>query len=483
MKRFPWGWIGVLLVGLGGMGCRLEHDSPQASDAFLDTLQARTFAFFWETAHPETGLIPDRWPTPSFSSIAAVGFGLSGYLVGVERGYITRQQAAERIYRTLRFLWEAPQGPAASGTAGYKGFFYHFLEMDTGHRFRDVELSSIDTALLMAGVLATQVYFDGSDTLEVTIRAYADSLFQRVEWDWMQPRAPLIAMGWYPERGYHTHDYTGYSEAMLLYVLALGSPTFPVAPQAWQAWTQTYQWGTFYGQTFVQYSPLFTHQYSHVWIDFRGIQDAYMRQKGIDYFENSRRATLAQRAYAIDNPGRWQGYGPDLWGLTACDGPIDTTLVLSGQERTFRSYAARGASLVYVLDDGTLAPTAVGGSLPFTPELALAALQTMKARYGKALWGQYGFLDAFNPTFQVTDVPLRHGRVIPGLGWFDTDYLGIDQGPILLMAENYRSELLWRLMRQSPYVVQGLQRAGFTGGWLEEITLPELRVVIHNRQE
>ncbi len=479
------GLLGLILglwVGFGGIGCK--PDGRHAVDSFLDTLQARTFAFFWETAHPETGLIPDRWPTPSFSSIAAVGFGLSSYLVGVERGYITRRQAAERVYRTLRFLWQAPQGPASAGIAGYKGFFYHFLEMDSGHRFRDVELSSIDTALLMAGVLSAQVYFDrSSDTLEVAIRAYADSLFQRVEWDWMQPRAPLIAMGWYPERGYHAHDYTGYSEAMLLYVLALGSPTFPVAPQAWQAWTQTYQWGTFYGQTFVQYSPLFTHQYSHVWIDFRGIQDAYMREKGIDYFENSRRATLAQRAYAIDNPGRWQGYGPDLWGLTACDGPVDTTLVLGGRQRTFRSYAARGASLVYILDDGTLAPTAVGGSLPFAPELALSALQTMKAQYGEALWGQYGFWDAFNPTFQLTDVPLKHGRVVPGLGWFDTDYLGIDQGPILLMAENYRSELLWRLMRQSPYIVRGLKRAGFTSGWLDDMAMPEVRVVIHNRQK
>jgi len=460
----------------------MQEHGDVSSDPFLDSLQARTFAFFWETAHPETALIPDRWPTRTFSSVAAVGFGLSAYLVGIERGYISREQGAERVYRTLRFLWEAPQGRDAAHVAGYKGFFYHFLEMDSGHRFQQVELSSIDTALLMAGVLSAQAYFDGDGPMERAIRAYADSLYQRVEWDWMQPRPPLIAMGWHPERGYHTHDYTGYSEAMILYVLALGSPTFPVDPEAWEAWTSTYQWGTFYGQTFVQYSPLFTHQYSHVWIDFRGIQDAYMRAKGIDYFENSRRATLAQRAYAIENPDGWNGYGPDVWGLTACDGPMDTTVVVQGVQRRFRSYAARGASLVYIMDDGTIAPTAAGGSLPFTPELSLRALKTMKERYGEGLWGQYGFLDAFNPTFQLTEARLRHGRVVLGLGWFDTDYLGIDQGPILLMAENLRSELLWRLMRQSPYIVRGLKRAGFSGGWLDRKEMPEIPWVIHERQ-
>jgi hypothetical protein len=438
-----------------------------ALDPFLDTLQARTFAFFWDTAHPETGLIPDRWPSPSFSSVAAVGFGLTVYVVGAERGYVPREAAAERTARTLRFLWEAPQGPEPSGTAGYRGFFYHFLDMGTGHRYERVELSTIDTALLVAGALSAAHYFDGAAADESAVRAYADSLYRRVDWAWSQVRPPLIGHGWHPESGHIPYDYGGYSEAMILYLLALGSPTHPVAPESWEGFTEGYRWGAFYGFDHVNFAPLFGHQYTHAWVDFRGIRDAYMRGRGIDYFENSRRAALAQQAYAADNPMGWRGYGADVWGLTACDGPADTTLAVGGEMREFRSYWARGAALDGIHDDGTLAPTAAAGSIAFVPDEATATLKTMRARYGAGLWGEYGFLDAFNPTFQFEDVPLRHGRVISGLGWFDTDYLGIDQGPIVIMIENLRSGLVWRLMRQDPYLRDGLRRAGFSGGWLD----------------
>ncbi|HSL70667.1 MAG TPA: glucoamylase family protein, partial [Longimicrobiales bacterium] len=203
-----------------------------------------------------------------------------------------------------------------------------------------------------------------------------------------------------------------------------------------------------------------------VFIDFRGIQDAYMRARGIDYFENSRRATLAQRAYAQANPMGWRGYRAEVWGLTASDGPIDLEREVNGQVRRFFTYAARGASHTETRDDGTLAPTAAGGSVPFAPEIAIPALRTMREQYDAGIWGEYGFLDAFNPTYQWTDQPVQHGRVLPGLGWFDTDYLGIDQGPILLMIENYRSQLVWQRLRRSPYIINGLKRAGFTGGWL-----------------
>ncbi|MGH7528423.1 MAG: glucoamylase family protein, partial [Gemmatimonadales bacterium] len=351
----------------------------------------------------------------------------------------------------------------------HRGFFYHFLDMGTGVRFEDVELSTIDTTLLLGGVLFCQSYFDGPDEVEVAIRAYADSIYRRVDWRWALSRPPLVSMGWRPDEGFLTHDWRGFNEAMLLYVLALGSPTFALEPAAWERWTSTYEWGSYYGQQHVGFAPLFGHQYSHVWIDFRGIQDRYMRERGIDYFENSRRATYAQRAYAADNPMDWKGYGEDSWGLTASDGPADAILELDGRRRQFFEYVARGASFTEVRDDGTLAPTALGGSLPFAPEIVLPALIALREEHDDPLFGKYGFLDAFNESYP-TDRPPSMGKVVPGRGWYDTDYLGIDQGPILAMAENYRTGLVWRYMRRNPYIVRGLRRAGFTGGWLDQAT-------------
>ncbi len=444
---------------------RLKLLQPR-HDPVLDDLQARTFRFFWERTNPSNGLVPDRWPTPSFASVAAVGFGLTAYPIGVQRGLVTREQAAERVLATLRFLWSAPQGPEARGMTGYHGFFYHFLDMTTGARWgSDVELSSIDTALAIAGVLTCQAYFTGSDPVETEIRSLADAIYRRVEWDWMQPRPPLVSMGWTPEAGLHDHDYRGYDEAMILYLLALGSPTHPIAPEAWTAWTSTYRWANVGGQEYVNFAPLFGHQFTHIWVDFRGIRDAYMRDRGIDYFENSRRAVLAQRAYAIANPMGWAGYGPEAWGLSACDGPADATLEVNGQPRRFHTYAARGVSADWTNDDGTIAPMAAASSVVFAPEVAIPAVHAMRARWGAWLWAEYGFLDAFNPSFTWAD-KARMGRVVPGEGWFDGDYLGIDQGPIVAMIENYRDGFVWGLMRKNASIVNGLRRAGFTGGWL-----------------
>ena len=204
--------------------------------------------------------------------------------------------------------------------------------------------------------------------------------------------------------------YQGYDEAMILYVLALGSPTFPADCTAWQAFTSTYKWGAFYGQEHVNFAPLFGHQYSHVWIDFRGIHDAYMRGRGIDYFENSRRATLAQRASAMDNPKRWRDYSGGIWGLTASDGPKDTTMIIYGVSRRFHTYWARGAALGDIRDDGTIAPTAAGGSIPFAPEITIAALGAQRMRYGDDLFTRYGFMDAFNPALRDTTLVTRRGR-------------------------------------------------------------------------
>lgn len=439
----------------------------EGDEAFLDDLQRRTFDYFWETTPAENGLTPDRWPSKSASSIAAVGFGLTATCLGSERGWITRDQAAHRVEATLRFFSNSVQSDSPVRSAGYKGFYYHFLESDTGHRWRRCELSSIDTALLMLGVLSCQEYFDRETPREAAIRDLADSLYRRVEWDWMQPRAPLIAMGWKPEGGgFGRADYRGYNEAMFLYLLALGSPTHPIEVEAWDAFTESYEWQEFYGQRHVNFSPLFGHQYAACWIDFRGIQDAYMREKQIDYFENSKRATLAQRRYAIENPGRWQGYGAKVWGLTACDGPGPYRAEVEGQPRRFSAYNARGASSRQIDDDGTIAPTAAGGSIAFTPQESLDALREMRERYGENLYSRYGFRDAFNPTFVYPDAKPHHGAVTEA-GWFDNDYLGIDQGPILLMAENHRTEWVWNLMRSNPYLQRGLRRAGFRGGWLD----------------
>ena len=438
---------------------------PRRQQAFLDTLERRTFNWFWERSDPNTGLTPDRWPTKSFSSVAAIGFALTAYPVGVERGYVTRADAAQRALNTLRFLYTAPQGPQAADVTGYKGFFYHFLDMQTGRRFERVELSTIDTSLLLGGVLFCQSYFTGSSATESAIRAYADSLYLRVDWPWAINTPPVVSMGWHPESGFIKSDWRGYDEGMIVYILAFGSPTHSIDAAAWNGWTSTYVWANYYGQPFVNFPSLFGHQYSHVWIDFRGIRDEYMRAKGIDYFENSRRATNSQRSYAIENPGQWRDYGATIWGLTAVDGPHDTTVVIDGRRREFHTYTARGAAADYVMDDGTLAPTAPGGSVPFAPEITVPALVAMREKYGDNLFSTYGFLDSFNPTFQLPIKP-HHGKVVPGVGWFDTDYLGIDQGPIVAMIENYRSDLIWRTMRTNKYIVAGLKKAGFTGGWL-----------------
>ncbi len=423
----------------------------------IDDLQRRTFNFFWERADSISGQMLDRYPTLNFYSIAATGFGLSSYLVGVERGFITREQAAERVLKTLKSLKTLPQGPQKSGVAGYKGFFYHFLTLDKALRYQEVELSTIDTGLLMAGVLSAMSYFDQDNPMEKEIRDLADFLYRRVEWDWALTKDNLLTMGYHPERGFLDATWRGYNEAMVLLIMAMASPTHPIPAEAWNAWTKDYQWATYYGQEHVNFGPLFGHQYSHMFIDFRGIQDAYMREKGIDYYENSRRATYANRAYCISNPGAYIGYSNKVWGLTACDGPGNQNK--ANPNIAFMGYRARGAAQFYQVDDGTIAPTAAGGSMPFAAEICLPALEEMYRLYGDKIYGEYGFVDAFNWSIVYED---------GSKGWVDTDYLGIDQGPILIQIENNRSGLIWNVMKKNPYIIAGLKKAGFTGGWLDK---------------
>jgi hypothetical protein len=294
-----------------------------------------------------------------------------------------------------------------------------------------------------------------------------DSLVARVQWDWLRVRPPFISHGWTPRGGFLEWDWRGYNEAMILNLLALGAPAHAVGPETWRGWTENYRWGTFHGQEYLGFAPLFGHQYSHVWVDFRGIQDDAMRAKGLDYFENSRRATYAQRAYAIANPSGFKDYGENIWGLTACDGPLDGKVTVRGRERTFQTYSARGACHTHVSDDGTICPSAAGGSIAFAPEICLPALMAMRERYGEHVFRRYGFVDSFNPTLDVA-MKTQHGRVVPGVGWFDDDYLGIDQGPILAMIANFTNGSVWQTMTQCAQLRRGLLRAGFTGGWLED---------------
>lgn len=424
-------------------------------DRFVDDLKEKTFTYFWEVVDSTTWQTDDRYPTRNFTSIASTGFALPVYIIGIHNEYITREEGALRVLNVLEWLWNAPQGDDAEGVTGYRGFYYHFLNYGTGTRFKQVELSTIDTALLMAGILTAQSYFDGQNRVESRIRELADSLYKRVEWDWAMNGNSTMSMGWHPESGFIEAQWKGYNEAMILLILALGSPDHAIPEDSWDTWTSTYNWADFYGYEHVNFGPLFGHQYSHMFVDFRGIQDEYMRARGIDYFENSRRATLANRAYCIDNPRNFKGYGENIWGLTASDGPANETRAIGDRTVRFRTYHARGAADGYIHDDGTIVPTAAGGSIPFAPEETLAALYTMKEKYGDQLYTKYGFLDAFNLTYKKD-------------GWFNKDYIGIDQGPIIIQLENLQTGLIWSILKENEYIQKGLAKAGFTGGWLNE---------------
>jgi hypothetical protein len=428
-----------------------------ASAAQLQSLQRETFDYFLKEANPSNGLILDKtaanWP----ASIAATGLALACYPVAVERGFMARDAAVARTLATLRFFWTSPHGPEPDAT-GYQGFYYHFLDMQTGRRAWHCELSTVDTAFLLAGALATAAYFDEDVTDEQEIRTLADALYRRADWQWAQNQGATVTHGWKPESGFLAYRWEGYDEALLLYVLGLGSPTHPLPESSYTAWASTYRWDSCYGYEYLYAGSLFTHQLSHVWIDFRGIRDTFMRGKGIDYFENSRRATYVQQCYAVENPHKFVGYGEHCWGITASEGPGLATLRLNGVLREFSDYVGRGVP--YGPDDGTLAPWAVVGSLPFAPEIVLPTIEFCIHQVKLKPLDAYGFKAAFNPTH-----PGEPGN--PYGWWVSPWYFGLNQGPIVLMIENHRSGLLWQLMRGCPYIISGLRRAGFNGGWLE----------------
>ncbi len=426
----------------------------KSDEALQDEIQRETFQFFVDQVNEANGLVADCTQPGLPCSIAATGFGLSCYPVGVERGWMSRDRALDRTLAALEFFAASQQDDTVDAT-GYKGFYYHFLDMASGRRTWQSELSTIDSTFLIAGALLAAQYFDRATHGEKRVRELADALYRRMDWQWAQDGGKAVSHGFRPESGFLPYRWTGYCEALLLYALGLGSPTHPLPASAYRAWLETYDWRDVYGFEQVYAGPLFIHQYSHAWIDFRGIRDAFMREKNSDYFENSRRATLAQRHYAIDNP-KYDYYSVDCWGITAGDGPGPAHFEIEGVPREFLGYAARGAP--FGPDDGTYSPWAVVASLPFAQEIVMPTVRYMIDTLDLKQGDRYGFEASFNPLF-----PGGSGKLH---GWRSKWNYGINQGPIVMMVENHRSGLPWQLMRKCNYLAHGLRRAGFAGGWL-----------------
>lgn len=427
---------------------QIKYNLTPREEAMLDSIQRKTFDFFLFERHPDWGIIKDRAASWAPSSIAATGFGIPALAVGAERHWISREKAAGMTGDILHFFARSSQGQDKLVT-GYKGFYYHFLDMKNGVREWNCELSTIDTGLLMLGVLFARNYYNLDNQTEKEIRSLASFLLGRIEWDFvLMPDtgrfANTISMGWTPEKGLHDFGWSGYNEALFLYILAAGSGMKNIE-KSYDSWLKSYRWYTYYQDyPHVAFPPLFGHQFSHTFIDFRNLSDTYMKAKGIDYFENSKRATYAQRQYAVDNPYGWKGYDSLCWGITASDGPTEK---FNSGGKKFLGYAGRGASGpdYNYFDDGTIAPYASLSSIPFAPEIVIPSIQTINQRYGGNLWGKYGYFDAFNPT----------------AGWYNDDFIGIDQGPLLLMIENFRSGMVWNYVMKDPLIQSGLQKLGF----------------------
>ena len=432
--------------------------NPEGTDSeMLDRLRRQTFDYFRNEINPANGLVADKTQPGSPCSIAAVGMALSVYPVAVERGLLSRSEAIHRTLTVLRFFNSSLQGPEPDAS-GHKGFYYHFIDMHTGHRAWQCELSTIDTAIFMAGVLTAASYFTEKAASESEIRELANVLYRRVDWKWALNGGTTICHGWKPESGFLPYRWdTNYSEAIILYVLALGSPTFPIGAEGYQEWTSTFELKKIYGIEHLHAGPLFIHQMSHLWLDFRGIHDAFNRKTGMDYFENSRRATLVQRQYGIANPLGFSHYHKYGWGLTASDGPGPAVIEINGIKRQFFDYTARGAP--FGPDDGTISPWAVVASLPFAPEIVIETIRHAIERLNLKGRSPYGFDASFNATYPDTSRN-QHGWVSP---WI----FGLNQGPIILMIENFQSELIWKNIRECPYIAEGLCRAGFRDGWLD----------------
>ena len=405
-------------------------------DQLLEATARRAFGYFERHTNARNGLVADSSRAHSPASIAATGMALTLYPIAAQRNWWPRSRARELTLQTLRFFANSGQSqrPDASG---HRGFYYHFLDIESGERAWKCELSSIDSALLLCGFLTAAAYFDRDTAGEREIRERAGELCARADWNWMCDDGPAVSLGWKPVRGFLPYAWRGYNEGLLLQILALGSPAHALPVAACDEWCSTYRWKTIYGHNYLYAGPLFIHQFPQIWLDLRGLQDQNMREHHSDYFENSRRATLVQHQYAIRNPRGWRGYGENNWGISASDGPGPESQMFAGKVRQFYGYAARGVP--WGADDGTLAPWAAIASLPFAPEIVLPMLHRFHG-------DNFDFEATHNSSFDHWQCPVQ---------------LAINQAPMVAMIENYRSGLLWELMRDCDVVQRGLRRAGF----------------------
>jgi hypothetical protein len=417
----------MLLAAAAAAGCALTPASfafagtpwklSGEDEAFLDDLERQGCLFFWEQASAKTGQILDRARNDlkgardprRMASIASTGFGLTALCIADRRGYLPHAQIVERVRTTLE--WHLNSLPEVHG------FFYHFADVETGKRFGGSELSSIDTSLFLCGVLTARAYFD-----DARIQSLAEQLYERVDWPWMLNGGQTFSMGWQPETGFLEARWKSYCELMMIYLLAIGSPSHPVAPEYWNHFTRPVM--RYKGYSYISGNdPLFTHQYSQAWFDFRGKRDAYA-----DYFQNSATATRAHKAFCLSYP-KW--YSEDYWGVSASD--------------SAGGYTAWGGPPALGPLDGSVVPCAAAGSLAFLPAECISVLRALRSRWGKRAWGRYGFVDAFHPA----------------ANWYDPDVLGIDQGISVLMAENLRTGLVWETFMRNRECGNAMQRAGF----------------------
>lgn len=417
--------LGALSAGAARSVIELSSASPMpqghplspGDDLFLEELEHANFLYFWEQSSPTSGLVRDRFNVRSpkdikLASIAATGFGLTALCIGQNRGYISYPQARERALTTLRFLWKK--------LPHERGFFYHWADVNDGTRVSHSEVSSVDTAILLCGVLMCRQHFAHSEIDEL-----AQRIFNRVDWQWLSEDTLILPHGWTPETGFLQYRWDNYSELMMMYLLGLGSVSHPLPPGTWDAWKRAqfdYDGIKYIGS----FAPIFVHQYSQAWFDFRGKRDRYA-----DYFENSILATEAHRRFCLDLTKRFPDYGEDLWGITASD--------------SLNGYKVWGGPLQSGPIDGTVVPCASAGSLPFLPQPVMRVLRTIQYRYGAGTWSRYGFVDAFNPI----------------INWYDSDIVGIDTGITMLMAENARTGWVWETFMKNPEAQRGMERAGF----------------------
>ena len=388
----------------------------EQDDALLQEIEAANFRYFWEQTNPNTGITKDRCNVRNpdnndLGSIAATGFGLTALCIGEKRGFVSYADAKERVLTTLRYFWKK--------LPNHRGFYYHWANINTGERLWDSEVSSIDTSILLCGIMTCREHFPHSE-----ISALAYDIFNRADWSWLSEDTTVLPHGWRPETGFLQYRWDNYAEMMMMYLLGLGSATYPLPVSSWDAWTRSeFEYdGIRYISSF---APLFIHQYSQAWFDFRGKHDKYT-----DYFHNSVTATDVHRRFCIDLAGQFPDYSDDLWGITASD--------------SVKGYVVWGGPPSTGPIDGTVVPCATGGSMPFLPDNAMRVLRTVKNRYGGA-WCQYGFVDAFNPL----------------TNWYDHDVIGIDTGITMVMIENARTGFVWETFMKNEEAQRGMERAGF----------------------